>query len=238
MSDLAKNAVLWSIARGLHLPQTPIDRINELSFLRDLLANLRIDCVLDVGANRGQFATELRRIGYEGLVISFEPIGSEFTALKARFAGDRLWQGHQLALGSVEETREITIPKLTVLSSFLEPVMKEKDTRVETISIRRLDAMLPEILQDQARRRIFLKMDTQGFDLEVFKGATGCLDRIFGIQSELSVQPLYKGMPHYLEALSMYEGAGFDLHNLTVVSRTDSGGLLEMNCFMRRPERA
>lgn len=235
MSDLAKNAVLWGIARGLHLPQTPIDRINELSFLRDLLAALRVDCVLDVGANRGQFATELRRIGYDGLVISFEPIGSEFSALMDRFTADRHWQGYQLALGSAEETREITIPKLTVLSSFLEPVVKEKNTRVETIRIRRLDSMLPEILQDLGQRRVFLKMDTQGFDLEVFKGAAGCLDRVFGIQSELSVQPLYKGMPHYLEALSAYERAGFDLHNLTVVSRTDSGGLLEMNCFMRRP---
>lgn len=202
--------------------------------VRDLLAMLRIDCVLDVGANRGQFAMELRRIGFDGRIISFEPIGAEFSLLKERFTRDQAWQGYQVALGSVEESRDITIPKLTVLSSFLEAVVQDKDSRVESIHVRRLDSVLPEILPDHSRRRVFLKMDTQGYDLEVFKGASGCIGSILGIQSELSVQPLYKDMPHYLDALSTYEGAGFDLHNLTVVSRTESGGLLEMNCFMCR----
>ena len=77
-------------------------------------------------------------------------------------------------------------------------------------------------------------MDTQGYDVEVFRGASGCIGDVRGLQSELSVQPMYQGMPHYVEALDVYRTAGFDLHNLSVVNRTADGGFVELNCFMRR----
>jgi FkbM family methyltransferase len=230
----AKDFVLWSISKGCKLPHSLLNRTIELIFLRDLLAQLKIDCVLDVGANRGQFAYELRKTGYTGLIISFEPISTVFRALQERFANDSSWIGHQIALGSSDERKTITVPGNTLLSSFLEPIFAFENRMTETVEIRRLDGLLPTILPDADSMRIFLKMDTQGYDLEVFRGASGCLDKIQGIQSELSVQPLYKDMPHYLEVLEEYETAGFHLFNLSVVNRIDTGGLLELNCLMRR----
>jgi FkbM family methyltransferase len=237
---IIKSLALWGISKGLHLPQTLLDRVNELSLFRDLLSQLEIDCVLDVGANCGQFARELRGFGYRGQIVSFEPILSEFLAMKEQFKNDPRWSGYQLALGSRAESMTISIPKLTVLSSLLEPnvllepFLGESDTREEAVEVRRLDDMLPSISAEYGTSRMFLKMDTQGFDLEVFKGAAGCLDSIQGIQSELSIQPLYKNMPPYLDALEVYEAAGFKLHNLSVVNRVSNGGLLELNCYMRR----
>jgi FkbM family methyltransferase len=235
-----KSIALWGISKGLHLPEALLDRVNELSLLRGLLSQLKIDCVLDVGANCGQFARELRGFGYRGQIISFEPIPSEFLAMKEQFKNDPHWSGYQLALGSKRESMKLCIPKLTVLSSLLESndllesFLDESDTREETVEVRRLDDMLPSILEEYGTSRVFLKMDTQGFDLEVFRGASGCLDRIQGIQSELSIQPLYKNMPPYLDALEVYEAEGFKLHNLSVVNRVGNGGLLELNCYMRR----
>jgi FkbM family methyltransferase len=234
LQSLAKDLVLWSISKGMGLPQPPLDRISELTFLKELLRLLQIECVLDVGANRGQFAGELRKIGYEGQIISFEPVSTEFRALSERFAQDPRWKGLQLALGSQDGSGKLVIPELTVMSSLLQPLGGEKNVREETVQIRRLDGLLPSLLADAGTRRLFLKMDTQGFDLEVFRGASGCIELIQGIQSELSVRPLYERMPHYLEALGAYEAAGFELYNLSVVNRTSSGGLLELNCFMRR----
>jgi FkbM family methyltransferase len=234
ITHLAKNLVLWGISKGLHLPQPPIDRVTELTFLKDLMVQLRIDCVLDVGANRGQFAEEIRRIGYSGLIVSFEPVSTEFQVMQDKFKEDSQWIGYQIALGSTDESKEILIPSLTVMSSILEPISKDKNCRSETIKIRRLDDFIASFMPGLDKSRIFLKMDTQGYDLEVFKGASGCLDKIQGIQSELSVQPLYKNMPHYLESLETYEAKGFDLYNISVVNRISTGGLLELNCFMRR----
>ncbi len=235
-----KSLALWGISKDLHLPQALLDRVNELTLLKELLSGLKIDCVLDVGANCGQFARELRGFGYGGQIISFEPILSEFLTMQDHFKHDPLWSGYQLALGSKAESMTLNIPKLTVLSSLLESNAllesfgDERDTRKEMVEVRRLDELLPTLLKEYGASRIFLKMDTQGFDLEVFRGASGCMDKIQGIQSELSIQPLYKKMPHYLEALGVYESVGFILHNLSIVSRVRNGGLLELNCYMRR----
>lgn len=229
-----KSAALWAVSKGLRLPEAPLDRLGELIHLRQLLEQLRIDCVLDVGANEGQFAAELRGLGFTGLIRSFEPVRQAFDLLRARFAGDPRWSGFNMALGSVERSQEIVISRQSVMNSLLEPLKRGDILRREIVSVRRLDALFDSDLGDLRNRRIFLKMDTQGYDLEVFKGASGVTDLLLGLQSELSVQPLYEGMPHYLEALQTYEAAGFELYNLSVVNRTDSGGLLEVNCFMRK----
>ncbi|MBN8452474.1 FkbM family methyltransferase [Accumulibacter sp.] len=232
--NVAKGFALWGISKGLSLPHGAIDRVSELMFLRRLLDQLQIDCVLDVGANQGQFASELRGIGYSGLIVSFEPVQEEFRILKERFRADPGWRGFSLALGSSTESKEIVISRLGVMSSLLEPINRRDVVRREMIEVRRLDSVLESELSDVQSSRIFLKMDTQGYDLEVFSGATGALDRVLGLQSELSVRPLYEGMPHYIQSLETYQSAGFDLYNLSVVNRIETGGLLELNCFMRR----
>jgi FkbM family methyltransferase len=222
-----KKAAFWAIRSGINVPSESLTRIEELVHLRSLLTQLDVDCVLDVGANRGQFASEVRGIGYSGPIISFEPIASEFNALKSRFAADPQWQGHQIALGRDALDTVINVPNKTVNASLLTPVSGEK-CRQEPMKVRRLDSI------ELPYSRVFLKMDTQGYDLEVFAGAQGVLGRIVGLQSELSVVPLYDGMPRYLKALETYETAGFLLFNLAVVNRVADGGLLELNCFMRR----
>lgn len=229
-----KAATLKCIAQGLKFPLGTMDRVSELQLLRGFIESLRPDCVLDVGANRGQFAGELRGIGFRGRIISFEPLASEYEALATVFARDPLWRGQQVALGSRQESLEMVIPGLTVLSSLLSPNFKSRNVRTQRVEVVRLDQLLPSILPDWKSQRLFLKMDTQGYDLEVFRGAAGVLERVVGLQSELSVRPIYHGMPHYLEALRCYEEAGFELHNLSTVSRSEDDGLIEMNCCMRK----
>jgi FkbM family methyltransferase len=233
MSTLVKSLALFAVSAGARVPENPVTRFQELAHLKQLLARLGIDCVLDVGANQGQFATELRRLGYRKRILSFEPVAREFDVLRTRFAGDAAWQGFPYALGQEDKSTQMNVfSDLTVMSSLLTPLGKQKNVHVQSVEVKRLDGLLPAVLPDLKDARIFLKMDTQGFDLEVFKGAHGVLGRVFGLQSELSVRPLYRDMPHYIEALSTYEAAGFDLSNLTVVSRTSEMDLQELNCFM------
>lgn len=235
MSRLLKRLALFAVASDIRVSENPVNRFLELSYLRQLLKRLEIDCVLDVGANQGQFAAELREIGFGGQIVSFEPISREFGVLQNRFRSDSKWQGFPYALGREDKQTSMNVfSNLTVMSSLLAPVGKQKGIEVQEIEVRRLDGVLPDVLSKLPGARVFLKMDTQGYDLEVFEGARGVLGQVLGLQSEISVHPLYQGMPHYLEALSVYESAGFDLSNLTIVSRTPASALQEMNCFMQR----
>lgn len=233
--NVIKRIALSAIASGAGLPDNSINRFQELFHLRKLLHLLKVNYVLDVGANCGQFAGELRKIGYGGHIISFEPSRQVFLQLREVFKCDPKWSGYQMALGAEEGIMNLhVVPHLTVMSSLLEMQDNWPALTVEQVEVRRLDRLLPSILSDVAAPRIFLKMDTQGYDLKVFEGARDCLISICGLQSELSIQPLYQEMPHYLEALSVYENAGFELFNMTVASRIAQGGLQEVNCFMKR----
>ena len=120
------------------------------------------------------------------------------------------------------------------MSSMLETRSRWGDVETEDVEVKRLDDIFGTIVSDLVSPRVLLKMDTQGYDLKVFAGAQGCLQSIQALQSELSIVPLYQNMPHYLESLATYERAGFQLFNLSVVSRTRDGGLQELNCFMKR----
>ena len=211
--------------------------------LKQLLPKLGIDCVLDVGANQGQYGAMLRHCGYKGRIVSFEPVKSTFALLKTRADRDGNWQVHNYALGAKREERIIHVTRATVLSSFREPNAFSREQYAwgmpivgeEKVQIRMLDEVLTEVTADLKSPRLFLKLDTQGFDLQVFAGAKRTLPQVRGLQTEVSIQPIYEGVPDYLEALGVYTKAGFTVSGLYPVSR-DRGtlALIEMDCVMRR----
>jgi FkbM family methyltransferase len=226
---MLKSIALQAVRHGARLPEN-ISRFAELGSLKQLLELQAVDCVLDVGANIGQFAHDLRGLGYRGRIVSFEPLQREFSLMRESFKHDELWSGQQTALGRDNTTATFHVSGLSVLSSFHELTSKRKDMRTETVQLKRLDDL--NIIKDG--ERVFLKMDTQGHDLEVFAGATNTLRHVVGLQSEVSANPIYKGIPSYLEAISAYESAGFKLYDLSVESRNTRGAIAEMNCRMIR----
>jgi FkbM family methyltransferase len=219
----------------MRIPESPANRFQEFFQMKQLLDELRINLVLDVGANTGQYASDVRALGYSGMIFSFEPVERSYERLRGAFRDDPQWQGRQVALG--DKAGEMTmnvIPDLTEMSSLLQPRGSWPSIVEESVQVRRLDELFDEIAAGVPDPRAFLKMDTQGYDLRVFEGAAGCLERVHGLESELSVRPLYEGMRSYTEALATYDAAGFILAHVSVVSRDSDGELAELNCFMKR----
>lgn len=207
-----------------------------------LLPKLAIDCVLDVGANQGQFGQSLRDSGYRGRIVSFEPVSETFQALRAVAGRDGNWTAHPYALGSRNGTFEINVTERSVFSSFLNPLSESqkqfptnRTIRTEQVTVRRLDEVFAECTRGLDSPRTYLKMDTQGFDLEVFRGAEGVLPSILAMQSEVSFQPIYEGMQGYADNLAEYRAKGFEVYDFLVVNRDlNQLAVVEMDCVLTR----
>ena len=219
--------------------------LGEIRHLRKTLRHLKIDCVLDVGANIGQYATMLRnRVGYTGLIVSFEPNPAAFSKLQEKAHGDPNWITMNLALSSSDGTAKFNVMAEDQFSSLKLPSTTEYADLADANAVRqsidvkcaRLDTIFDDIRLQHPFSSPFLKLDTQGNDLEVFSGAAGINQQIMGVQSELSFKRLYADSPTFGESLKVYADAGFQLSALVPNNAGHFPFLLEMDCIMVRNE--
>ncbi len=208
-----------------------------------LLRQLDVNVVLDVGANRGQYATRLRESGYTGRIVSFEPVPHTAEALEKAAADDPDWQVLRYALGERDETTEIHVGVGQGRLSSLLPATdfgKSWNPRIDAettvpVPVRRLDGLFDDLVAGVAEPRVYLKLDTQGFDLQAFAGAGARVGDLVGMQSEVSLVPLYDGMPHMTEQLATYEAAGFGLTGMfPVIVDRPSMRVIEFDAVMVR----
>ncbi len=237
-------SLFLSLKRDRELSEYSHDIFKVLSVIetRNILEKYEINVVLDVGANRGQYADFLRNnANYNKTIISFEPIPSVFEELKNNASSDPGWNVYNLALGNRDGKEKINLSDNSLFSSFLisNKYCEERfgseaaGAKQEPVTIRRLEGLFNEIKIDPGTARIYLKMDTQGYDLEVFSGLGDKRKYISVLQSELSVTPIYEGMPHLTESISFFEAAGFELAGLFPVNRDQSTlQVIEYDCLM------
>lgn len=226
-------------AGAILVPEWRAGRLDEERHLRRLLAYLDVDCVFDVGGNIGQYGQMLREdVGYRGRIVSFEPHPDAVTKLKAAAAQDPLWEVEAFALGNDNSQMEFHAHELTELSSFRSfgdtAHKPDKDARLVMVPMRRLEDYLPEARARWGFRRPYLKIDTQGFDLEVAKGAGGSLGDFLGLQSEVAFQTIYEGAPDYRAALDFYGSKGFVLSRLVPIHDAHFPETVEMDAIMIR----
>lgn len=211
------------------------------SHLHSLLSQYRIDCVVDVGANEGGYGRFLRDLGYAGRICSFEPVASAFGKLSSLAAADPAWSVFDFALGSANATASINVSRFTQMSSFL-PATDYGRTNWENLEVESTQQVEVRTLAQCFEQglvphggNVLLKMDTQGYDLEVFKGALPVLDRIACMQSEMSLIPLYQGMPDFSQALDAYRAEGFVVAGFFPITRNAALALNEVDCtFVRQ----
>jgi FkbM family methyltransferase len=199
-----------------------------------------VDCVLDVGGNMGQYRDMLREdVGFRGWIISFEPVRKYIRHLRRRATTDSRWIIVDCALGAAESTAQIHVTNSPGLNSLLSPNTAgmpehwERETTVEeTVRIARLDDLLPDLRKRADFRSPYLKLDTQGFDLEVLKGAAQNLSEMRALQTEAAVQLLYEGAPTWRDSVRVLEGHGFELSGMFAVDHDRDLRLIEFDCLM------
>lgn len=216
----------------------------EIVALRRFIAHFGIDCVVDVGANAGQYAAQLRKdVGFAGRIVSFEPNPAAFARLADAAKSDRDWEVHNIALSDQDGTASFNIMAADQFSSLnepsagLEPIFAERN-RVEkcvTVTCRRLDGLLGELDALRGARTVLLKLDTQGHDAQVCAGAGAALMRFAGVQTELAVRPLYSGSVDYGQMIAALAEFGFVPNAFFANNKGHFPLLVEMDgLFVRR----
>lgn len=191
----------------------------DINQLCNQLMRRKIGAVLDVGANEGQFASALLSAGYPGEVISFEPLLGPYKKLKKLAENHSKWQiAPRGAVGAKDGTIDINV-SLNVVSSSILDILPDHTTAApaskfvdkETVPIMTLDTYL----KSNSLIAPFIKIDTQGYEMEVLNGAPNLLCYASGLQVELSIAPLYDGQPDLMDMLTFIKRAGFTLWSIT-----------------------
>lgn len=231
--DAASRLVGVVVVPSWRLPTLPQEKC-----LRDMFRRYGIKRVIDIGANEGQFCEFIRHnVGFQGAITSFEPLPNLAAVLRVKAVADGNWEVHECALGSAPGTLELNVTQHTVFSSALEPIeheVTEGMNRVESKVTVRLSTLDIELEDVRDLDRTFVKIDTQGFDLEVLRGAQRTLASVPALQTEVSFRPLYHGMPDYTQSIQAFGRLGFAVSDFFVVAWDSDGTAFEFDCIMQR----
>ena len=184
-----------------------------------------VTAIVDVGAHEGGYGRFLREtVGWSGRIVSFEPQAAAFERLAAAAASDPAWEAHRLGLGARAGRATLSLHAGSTLAS-LHPMNAAGDEILEGSPPRGSEEVQVSTLRRVWRRlgladeTVFLKTDTQGFDLEVLRGAGPRLREVVGLQSEVAVLPLYEGAPAWRDVIAWVERRGFAVSGLYLVNR-------------------
>jgi FkbM family methyltransferase len=211
----------------------------QVWYLRKLFTLLDIDLVIDVGGNLGQYASLLRdRVRYHGALITVEPIPAMAQALQRRFAKDPRWALASFALGEQPGRAILNVMQGHQLSSLLAPSNVATDrldsfNRVQErvdVEVSTLEQLLREHPLAQGALNIYLKLDVQGYELQVLRGVQDALPRIAALQAEASVIPLYAGVPSYHELMREIDAMGFQLSFIPAHNYTQVPDMIDFDC--------
>jgi len=190
-----------------------LDIVKYHSFWDDIATPRGIKTILDIGANDGAFALEMRRRFPGAEIISFEPLHDCFDELTRRMEGDSKFKAFNVALG--EESGETTINRsASHPSSSLLPMAglhkklypESAEQTPEKIRIERLDALASDLT---IHAPALVKIDVQGFEASVIRGGGEVLKRCDIIVVENSFVTLYEGQALFGEIHDLLSKLGF-----------------------------
>ncbi len=181
-----------------------------------LCASSGIDTIVDVGANRGQYARSVRIAGFTGRIVSCEPLSGPYAVLARAAVRDPNWDAVRTALGQSQGRITVHVAGNSYSSSVLEMLDAHRDAApdssyiaAEDVPLTTVDELFVRLAVDPVRT--LLKIDVQGYERAVLDGAVGALPRLAGVQVELSLTPLYAEQPLMPEVSGRLERHGLRL---------------------------
>jgi FkbM family methyltransferase len=205
---------------GLHICKLNVYSSPAYQIVKALEVH-KINIVFDIGANTGQFASELREQGYTGKIVSFEPLSQAYKTLVKHASDDINWIVHsRTAVGATMEDcisinvagNSVSSSILPMLETHINAVPESQYIHTEQVSLITLDSILEQYtdLSDN----FFIKIDTQGYEWAVLDGAPQALKKCKGVLTELSLVPLYEGQKLWIECIERLKNLDIKLYSI------------------------
>ncbi|WP_421654538.1 FkbM family methyltransferase [Leptothermofonsia sp. ETS-13] len=200
-----------------------INRYHGLNVLDDIRTRTTSDLntIFDVGANVGQSAKMYSKKLPHAQIYCFEPVHETFKELQAKFSESKNVHCFQLAFGSEEKQVEITLQKYSIENSLLNPSNNHSNIEISESGVARTEMIqvttIPDFCQKHDIKQIdFLKIDTEGYDLEVLKGTKSLLEdhKITYVQVEAGMNYNNKKHVPIQEFIQYLEPLGYVLFGI------------------------
>ncbi len=235
--DKTRSRLLRHLNQLLSRAGIRLERSTRSRSLLDFLRSRQVDTVLDVGANQGQFGLALREGGFRGSIKSFEPLASAYQALLSVSAKQPPWEAFHLGLGAKNGIADLNLSTYSVFSS-LKHLNPEALTFSRESEVLRAESIRIATLDDVAVRDsgwLFLKVETQGSEQDVLKGAEKSLEKFLGVQLELPIMHLYDSVWKIEETIAYMRDRGFVISNIipTNFGNEDPVSLVEADRIFR-----
>lgn len=197
-----------------------------------------LETIIDAGANQGQFAIAANYF-YPGVHIhSFEPLPKVFPILERNTGRFTNIKTYNVALGNSSGMLEFYSNDYSHASSALQVSTLQQNMLPKTgnvkrieIPVQRLDDLRPHL---NFHAPVLLKMDVQGFEKEVLKGANNSLQQIDYLLFETSFIPMYDGEPLFDEMHQFVKELGFEFIAPVGFFQTEKLQILQMDLLYKR----
>lgn len=207
-----------------------------------LMAIGNVDFIVDVGANRGQFSLFASQIFPHAKFLCFEPLEEPFEICSKVLVEDK-FNLVRSALGRFDESATMNVSASDDSSSLLDILPTQTQLYSGTERIQSQLVAVRALTPFLAQREIdftgcgLLKIDVQGFELEVLRGAEGSLDRFDWVYCECSFLELYGGQPLVADVLDWLQGRGFRLSGAYNIDTQAGGQCIQGDFLFHRVSR-
>jgi FkbM family methyltransferase len=180
-----------------------------------ILPGLALNTIVDIGANRGQFALCVRRLYPQAQIYSFEPLSRPARSWLRNFGSDPRARLFRKAIAAQSGSATMHVSRWDVSSSLLPFAQAQHDNFPLTQEASRevVETTLLEACLDaqEIREPALLKLDVQGYELTALQGCGALLDRFNYVYVEASFIELYVGQALATEVIRFLFERGFKL---------------------------
>ncbi|HTN20025.1 MAG TPA: FkbM family methyltransferase [Pelobium sp.] len=199
----ANNALLFLESRKY--PSLINNGYRHIEVVINLIKKNKLDklTILDIGGAAGDVALLFSDSLPLSTIHSFEPIAKSFSDLKNKTSKISNINSHNFALGSRRETIRINVAERITSSSLYEINEEITDSFFsKNLKLKRLEEINVRVLDEEFKENVeisLIKLDVQGYELEVLRGAVENLKNTHFILTEVMNHDFYKNAPSYSE---------------------------------------